>query len=86
MFGVGSSSSAVGLGSKDISEDDLLCILFGCSVPVILRPTGLLEDNNSLPVSFIGECFVYGKMDGEVFTDPRTSLGIEEKTVRFKIS
>jgi hypothetical protein len=76
----------VGLSSKNISEDDLVCILFGCSVPVILRKTGPLEADNSIPVSFIGECFVYGKMDGEVFTDSRTSLGIEKKTVRFKIS
>jgi hypothetical protein len=76
----------VGLGSKNISEDDLVCILFGCSVPVILRRTGPLEAGNSLPVSFIGECFVYGKMNGEVFTDSRTSLKIEEKTIRFKIS
>lgn len=76
----------VGLGSKNISEDDLVCMLFGCSVPVILRQTGPLEADNSIPVSFIGECFVYGKMGGEVFTHSRMSLGIEEKTVRFKIS
>jgi hypothetical protein len=76
----------IGLGSKNIIEDDLVCTLFGCSVPVILRQTGPLEADNSLPVRFIGECFVYGKMDGEVFSDSRTSVKIEEETVRFKIS
>jgi hypothetical protein len=81
-----SGQRLVGLGTKNISEDDLVCILFGCSVPVILRQTGPLEADNSLPVSFVGECFVYGKMDGEIFTDSRTSLKIKEKTVRFKIS
>ena len=48
------------LGPGSCEEGDLVCILHGCSVPVILRPrspgTGYI---------FIGECYVHGMMDGE---------------------
>jgi hypothetical protein len=27
----------LGIGSKEVKKDDLICILFGCSVPVVLR-------------------------------------------------
>jgi hypothetical protein len=40
---------------------DFICILFGCSVPCILR-THPQEDG---AFEFIGEAFIYGKMDGE---------------------
>ena len=49
-----------GLGSRHIREGDWCCILFGCSVPVVLRE----EDQKSF-FKFIGECYVYGMMDGE---------------------
>ncbi|KAI9151390.1 HET-domain-containing protein [Paramyrothecium foliicola] len=50
----------VGLGSRNMRVHDVVCILFGCSVPVVLRPKyGRYE--------LVGEAYVYGKMDGEAF-------------------
>jgi hypothetical protein len=48
---------------------DLICILFGCSVPVILRKhkDGFYE--------FVGESYIYGKMDGEAFA------GLDKDTI-----
>lgn len=37
---------------------DAICILYGCSVPVVLRRVGSYH-------KVVGECFVYGIMDGE---------------------
>jgi hypothetical protein len=41
-------------------QGDLVCVLFGCSVPVVLRR---LDEDNSY--TFIGECYLHGFMDGE---------------------
>ena len=56
-----------GLAPSKAQEEDLVCILNGCSVPVILRKTGLRSDQNSSDhyYEFIGECYVHGMMDGE---------------------
>ena len=45
-----------------MQKGDLVCVLFGCSVPVVLR-----ETKKSYEVCFkiIGECYVHGLMDGE---------------------
>jgi len=37
---------------------DIVCILFGCKMPVILRPKGR-------HFIFIGECYIHGLMFGE---------------------
>ncbi|KAH9203526.1 hypothetical protein DL95DRAFT_472296 [Leptodontidium sp. 2 PMI_412] len=49
-----------GLGREAIRSGDLVCILFGCSVPVVLR-----EDRERKYYQIIGECYVHGMMDGE---------------------
>ncbi|KAF2675615.1 HET-domain-containing protein [Lentithecium fluviatile CBS 122367] len=59
-----------GLGSRHIENHDLVCILFGCSVPVILR---YHEDPEHY--EFIGECYIHGKMDGEALA------GLDEDTI-----
>jgi hypothetical protein len=41
---------------------DIVCILFGCDTPVVLRPNG---DG----FEFIGECFIHGIMDGELIKE-----------------
>jgi hypothetical protein len=51
-----------GLGPPDLRPRDTVCILFGCSVPIILRKVS--EDQNS-PFKFIGGCYVHGVMGGE---------------------
>lgn len=44
-------------------KGDLICILFGCSVPVVLR-----KIPESDAYTFIGECFVDSRMNGEALT------------------
>jgi hypothetical protein len=51
----------LGLGPSDVMRGDIVCILFGCSVPVILRE---LDRSRSLH-QLVGECFVHERMDGE---------------------
>lgn len=50
--------------------DDVICVLLGCSVPVVLRK---VEDH----YSFIGECFVSGIMQGELVTNLETLSDFE---------
>jgi hypothetical protein len=50
-----------GLGPSKAKERDVICILFGCSVPVILRESS----DESGCYDFVGECYVHGMMDGE---------------------
>lgn len=57
-------ASLFGLGPKDVRSGDVVCILFGCSVPVILREMTKEKDHH---YQFIGEAFVQGVMEGEVF-------------------
>jgi hypothetical protein len=52
----------VGLAPPDTEARDLVCIIFGCSVPVVLRSTA-----RSGEFKFVGECYVHGMMDGEAF-------------------
>ncbi|KAH8590712.1 heterokaryon incompatibility protein-domain-containing protein [Bisporella sp. PMI_857] len=52
-----------GLAPTTAKEGDLICILFGCSVPVVLREIG---NGTNHHYEFIGESYVHGVMDGEV--------------------
>jgi hypothetical protein len=66
-----------GLGPPDMLESDYVCILMGCSVPVILREhDGCME--------LIGEAYVHGKMEGEAMEDLRRGTAWGEK-VEFKL-
>jgi len=56
-----SGSNRVGLAPWDAEIGDMICILFGCRFPVILRPR---KDHYTL----IGEAYVDGIMDGELFS------------------
>jgi hypothetical protein len=47
-----------GLAPKETRNGDVVCVLDGCSVPVMMRDKGRHW-------ILIGECFVYGIMDGE---------------------
>jgi hypothetical protein len=49
-----------GLAPPETRERDVICILFGCSVPVVLRKVGRTDR-----YTFVGECYVHGMMDGE---------------------
>ena len=48
----------VGIGPRDCRHGDVLCILLGCSVPVLLR-------ERRSHFELVGECYVHGMMDGE---------------------
>ncbi|KAF3004553.1 hypothetical protein E8E14_002955 [Neopestalotiopsis sp. 37M] len=58
------SEYALGLFPAETREDDLVCIFFGCSVPVVLRAS--TQDPGHY--TMVGECFVYGMMEGEAVT------------------
>ncbi|KAL2071928.1 hypothetical protein VTL71DRAFT_13163 [Oculimacula yallundae] len=60
-----------GLAPPKAQRSDIVCILFGCSVPVILSK----QDDGSF--KFIGEAYIHGVMDGEA-ADP-SMVGAEEK-------
>lgn len=53
-----SSKGYLGLGPKGLLSSDIICIMLGCSVPVVLRK---VQDHFLL----VGECYVHGLMDGE---------------------
>jgi len=55
-----------GLGSKWVHRGDIICILFGCSVPVILRE---VDEPDNYHHEFIGECYAHGVMEGEACSD-----------------
>ena len=60
----------IGLGPRDVQAGDWACILFGCSVPVVLREH---RSATGRYFSFIGECYIYGMMDGEALALSDTS-------------
>lgn len=52
----------IGLAPMASKRRDIICVLFGCSTPVVLRP---LEEGG---YRFMGECYVHGIMEGEAMT------------------
>ena len=63
-----------GLGPTGTTVNDLICILYGCTVPVILRKQ---QDHYEV----IGECFIYGMMDGEAVAN----IDHKNDTEQFKL-
>lgn len=49
-----------GLLPGKTNDSDIICLVFGCSVPVVLRP-----HEGDTYYEMIGECFIYGIMQGE---------------------
>jgi hypothetical protein len=65
------------LAPQITEEGDLCCVLSGMSVPVILRKA---EEKDCYKL--VGEAFVLGMMDGEVFENSRTnSLEVRDITL-----
>lgn len=64
---VRTSEDLVGLGPLDTTKDDIIAILYGCSVPVILRPSG--SYNRPQGYRFLGEAYIDGKMDAECMSE-----------------
>ena len=55
-----------GLGPSKAQKDDIVCILFGCSVPVVLRK---VETPYEPVFQLIGETFIYGMMEGQAINE-----------------
>ncbi len=53
-----------GIAPTDAQIDDIVCVLLGCSVPVVLRP--LDASNMRKGYVVVGEAYLHGVMDGEV--------------------
>ncbi|KAI8947025.1 heterokaryon incompatibility protein-domain-containing protein [Xylaria longipes] len=71
-----------GISSPETECGDIICILFGCSVPCILRPYG--PGQRVSHFEFIGEAYIYGRMDGEEISI-LSADELREKTVDFVI-
>ena len=54
------TENSLGFVPRIAREGDVVCILLGCSVPVILRPS-----TASSGFLFLGECYIHGLMEGE---------------------
>jgi len=55
----------IGMAPSRGFKGDVVAILFGCSVPVLLRP----RDQNVTSYAFIGECYVHDFMNGEAIQE-----------------
>jgi hypothetical protein len=66
----------IGLAPTAAEEGDELVILYGCSVPVVLRP--VKQEERIVAWQLVGECYVHGMMDGEAM-----ELGTDQNSARF---
>ena len=64
----------VGLGPKEAQPGDIVSLLFGGSVPFVLRPM-----DEGAYYSLIGEAYIYGVMDGEAM-----EKGLREATFELR--
>ncbi|KAK0515386.1 hypothetical protein JMJ35_002765 [Cladonia borealis] len=62
----------LGLGPTNAQQGDLVCILYGCSVPVIIRKYGQ-------HYRFVGESYIHGLMDGAAVDQPSLRDTMEER-------
>ncbi|KAF6811522.1 ankyrin and het domain protein [Colletotrichum sojae] len=71
----GVTKTTYGLCPPEAQVGDAICVLFGCSVPVILRET---SDGY---VELLGEAYVHGYMDGEA-VENLDENGVQEFRMR----
>lgn len=58
-----SCQGRVGMVAQKAKKGDLICVLFGCSIPVLLRDS---PDPGDESFELIGECYLDGFMDGSI--------------------
>ena len=68
----------LGLAPGTTKKRDIVAILYGLSVPVVLRQIQDGPEGESV-FKLVGECFIYGMMDGEAM-DLRDAHGIQDQT------
>lgn len=71
-----------GLGGSNVKTGDVVCILFGCSVPVVLRK---LSQGKDPDYAFIGECYLHGMMDGEAIPGKLPTYPYWKKCTTFRM-
>ena len=59
-----------GIAPTRAKEDDMICILLGCSVPVVLRP---VISGGGRAYELIGDAYIHYIMDGEELRDYSTA-------------
>lgn len=64
----------LGLAPPPVKKRDLVCILFGCSVPILLR-RHIDADTSEDYFQIIGECYIHGMMEGEALELARRESG-----------
>jgi hypothetical protein len=62
---VSTASGYVGIMPHFIQKGDIIAVIGGCAVPLVLRPRWK-QTPERLKYEILGECFVYGIMDGEI--------------------
>lgn len=58
---ISTSRGSMGLGCPGVEVNDVICILYGTTVPYVLRP----RQNGTM--EFVGDAYVHGAMNGEAF-------------------
>ena len=71
--------SFIGLAPGETQKGDVVAILYGCSVPVILRQISDTK-NQEVEYKMIGECYIDGMMDGQAL-DLKDEKGLFEETL-----
>jgi hypothetical protein len=71
-----------GLIPQSAKVGDLVCVLFGCSVPVVLRKRPSKGTNNCYEL--VGEAYVHGFMDGKGIRS-LSPAALESAAIKFEI-
>jgi hypothetical protein len=75
------AKSLFGLAPRGTKEGDLICILLGCSVPVILRPD---SSRKTKKYELLGEAYIYGMMNGDALGGRRKKQ-LEQDCIEFEL-
>ena len=68
-FLVSKTNGWLGLAPMAAQVEDIICILYGCSVPVVLRPQ--MAVGGEMYFQLVGEAYIHGMMDGEAIEATR---------------
>jgi hypothetical protein len=77
----------LGLAPDTAKVGDIVCVFYGCSVPVLIRKIKNRDkdrnkDKSKQEYQFIGECYLHGMMDGEAVSGDRRA-NLEDKEEDF---
>lgn len=69
----------------EAKKDHVICILYGCSVPVLLEKTKLKTSTGDDIWELVGECYVYEMMAGEALAKRRERLKDDREFYRDRV-